>query len=289
MKYCEICQTQIPDDFQNLLCLECYKKIEERNSQLANQTSKTDATLFGITEPNYQENPEAEDKEQWETNLELFKRFQKLIFYHPRSMYNFIKDYCLKKVISHPQYPKFIWRPKIVDVGCGIGVGSNIMSQEADFVWGIDKNKNSILFAKEAFTRQKNGIYYSSQISFDVIDIMKDNREFMKFDLVVVIEVIEHIYDTHLFLKNIIDKFDKKNKDEPTEYFISTPNRNSPSLGKKRPNNIYHIREWTKKEFNDLLRKYFESVEFYSWRGVPDPDLNSVETPMLAKCCLYKL
>ena len=30
-KKCEICQNQIPDDFQTLLCMDCYKKIEKEN------------------------------------------------------------------------------------------------------------------------------------------------------------------------------------------------------------------------------------------------------------------
>lgn len=279
MKTCELCQAPIPDDFQNLLCLACYQNIERKKI----------AEKFGITNIDYQENPEAPDKEQWETNFALFQKHKKLIWYHPRAMYNFIKDYCQRKVMEHPQYPQFIWKPKIVDVGCGIGVGSNILSQEADFVWGIDKNKNSILFAKEAFTREKNGIYYSSQLTFDVIDIMKDNREFMKFDIVVAIEVIEHIYDTHAFLEILIKKFDKKDKNEPTEYFFSTPNRNSPTLNKNKPNNPYHVREWTKKEFHDLLSKYFEKIEFFTWRGEPNPNLNSDDTPILTKCSLAKI
>jgi len=101
-----------------------------------------------------------------------------------------------------------------------------VMSQEADFVWGIDKNEQSVKFAKEAFTRVKNGIYYNAQVSFDQFDVISETRETMKFDLVATVETIEHISDHKKFLEQII-RFDKKDNNNPTEYFISTPNRNN--------------------------------------------------------------
>jgi 2-polyprenyl-3-methyl-5-hydroxy-6-metoxy-1,4-benzoquinol methylase len=190
-------------------------------------------------------------------------------------MYNFIRNYCLSKVTSHSQYPKYIWKPKIVDVGCGSGVGTNVLSQEADFVWGIDKNAWSIEFANEAFRREKNGIYYSSQETFDVIDIMTENRELMKFDIVVAIEIIEHIHDTHKFLNQIIKHFTKRDKGgkpieaHGTEFFISTPNRNSKKIKKEQPENIYHCREWTSQEFHELLSRYFGVVNLLNNKGEP--------------------
>lgn len=262
-----------------------------------------DHSTCGILDPNYKENPEQDDKDQVLANLAQFiythrdkehpkgKKHGVLLYYPQRNMYTFIKNYCMKKAMEHPQYPKYIWKPKIVDVGCGSGVGANILSQEADFVWGIDKNEWSIEFAKEAFTREKNGIYYSSQLTFDVIDIMKDTREFMAFDVVVAIEVIEHIWDVQGFL-NQIKRFTKKDKrgnvikDHPTEFFISTPNRAHAKLRKDRPENIFHCREWTKTEFETLLKKHFENVEILNQKGelVTSEDADQV---IFAKCSVF--
>jgi len=240
-KKCEVCGESIPEDFVNLLCAKCYdiqvKEIEEKKKQEVEELKKTTdpsnnaepfVPVHGILDPEYKTNPEMEDKNQVLTNLELFVRNKKLLWYPTRNMYNAIRNWCMNKTMSHPQYPNYKWKPKIVDVGCGSGVGSNVLSQEADFVWGIDKNNMSILFAREAFQRLKNGIYYSSQVTFDQVDLVKDNREFMQFDVVVAIEIIEHIEDTDTFLKSII-RFAKKNKngyikDDPTTFFISTPN-----------------------------------------------------------------
>ena len=297
-KCCEVCSKEIPQDFINLLCAECYdrqskesedKKLEEEEIRQAEKKVEEIAVAIqpainGITNPNYTENPEAEDKNQVQANLVLFQKHGVLLWHPTRTMYEFIKNYCIKKSTTHPQYPKMIWKPTIVDVGCGCGVGSNVMSQEADFVWGIDKNENSIKFAKEAFTRVKNGIYYNSQVSFDQIDIVNDNREFMKMDIVVAIEIIEHIFDYKTFLKQLT-KFDTLNKDNPTEYFISTPNRNNKHIQKDKPYNKYHVREYTSQEFHAVLSEFFKDIEFFSSAGEPAP-IDTNHTPIIARCKL---
>ena len=309
---CEVCGIEIPADYQNLLCDDCYGLAEEENKRLEglaegerrntqevpeSPPEAKSEPIQGITDPNYQTNPEKEDKEQWETNIVQFKKTGVILWHPTKNMYNFIKNYCLTKVQRHIQFPKYNWRPKIVDVGCGIGVGTNILSNEADFAWGIDKNANSIKFAEQCFTRVKNGIYYSAQVSFDKMDIMTDTREFMKFDVVVAIEIIEHIENATEFIKILINKFTKKKKDgsyiteDPTEFFISTPNRNNPRIQKDRPKNSYHVREWTSAEFYDMLSKFFQEVEFFNSDGEPVPtsEYRTTEfTPILAKCSLPK-
>lgn len=261
------------------------------------------APKFGIKDEGYTENPEADDKDQILANLAQFiyshdpkkGRKGKLLWYPQRNMYTFIKNYCMGRIMSHPQYPKYIWKPMIVDVGCGSGVGSNIMSLEADLVWGIDKNEWSIEFAKEAFTREKNGIYYSSQLTFDVIDIMEDTRDFMKFDLVVAIEVIEHIYDTDKFLKQLIKKFTKKDKKgscklhDRTEFFFSSPNRNFKKIRKDQPENPYHVREWRAQELFEYLETYFECVEIMNQKGEPVAKDTEADEVVFYKCFYPKV
>jgi len=171
----------------------------------------------------------------------------------------------------------------VVDVGCGIGAGANYISQEASFVWGIDKNEKSVKFAKEAFERVKNGIYYSAQVTFDHIDIMEDTRDFQKFDVIVAVEVVEHLKDHNKFLRRIIDKLAKPE----AVFFISTPNRNNKSIRKDRPYNQYHVKEFTSGEFVTVLRRYFTNVELMSAAGIPIPIEEyetTTHTPLLSMC-----
>lgn len=257
-------------------------------------------SAFGITDPNYRENPEMDDKDQILANLAQFiythdaskGKKGKLLWYPQRNMYTFIKNECIKKVQAHSQYAKQIWKPFIVDVGCGSGVGSNLLSQEADFVWGIDKNEWSIEFAKEAFTREKNGIYYTPQVTFDVFDIMVDTRQCVPFDIVVAIEVIEHIFDSHKFL-NSIKRFARRDKkgdvhvSNCTEYYISSPNRNSPKIRKDKPDNLFHVREWTSQEYKALLLQHFEQVTLMNNKGEGVTD-DARDDIILAKCVYPK-
>ena len=320
-KQCQVCKVEIPSDFQNLLCISCYKKeekeIEQKKADEIEDRKKmgldgstephpvkeeespktpseasdslTELPNNGITDPDYKENPEKDDKPQWEANIVQFAKTKILLWMPTRWMYTYVKDYMFEKITQHPQYPKFIWKPKVVDVGSGIGVGANILSQEADFVWGIDKNEASVNFAQQAFSRVKNNIYYSAQVTFDHMDILKDTREFLKFDIVVAIEIIEHIYDYKLFLETLIKKFDKRKEGyEATEYFISTPNRNNKHIRKDHPQNDYHVREWTQEEMVAVLSQYFKNVEIMNAKGVPVGDKLD-HTPILARVSLPKI
>lgn len=318
-KHCEVCGIKIPDDYGNLLCDTHYADADKRKAErVAAELERTKKApespifpanvgevdpTFGIKDPDYKENPQADDKDQVLANLAQFiythdpvkGRTGKLLWYPTRNMYTYIKNYCIAKISKHPQYPKYVWKPKIVDVGCGSGVGSNILSLEGDFVWGIDKNAFSIEFAKEAFQREKNGIYYSSQLTFDNIDIMTENRELMKFDIVVAIEIIEHIKDTDTFLKQLITLFTKRDKRgrplvddlQMTEFFFSTPNRNSPKINKEKPANEFHVREWTSQEFHELLSKYFNNVFFMNNKGEP-VEVDCKDDIVFAKCSSAK-
>lgn len=298
-RLCENCGKEIPDDFVNNLCWDCYNRLSQVKEKIKENLEKPKVAPTngknGITEENYYENPEAEDKEQWEANFSLFQKNKIMLWKSTRQIYTYIKNYNLEKIINHPQYPKFIWKPRIVDVGCGIGLGSNVLSQEADFVWGIDKNLNSIRFAKECFERLKNNIYYSSQVTFEQIDIMTDTREFAQFDQVVAVEVIEHIYDYKGFIGALI-RFDKKSyKGKPvsdaTEYFLSTPNRNNRTIGDNRPRNKYHVREWNSAEIYNIMSEFFENVELMNAIGTPIPKEEyetTTHTPLLIKCSMVK-
>ena len=239
----------------------------------------------------YTEHPEYDytKESQCRRNIDMFHKCGRVLYPPTRKMYEYIKNYCIDFVKNHPQYPKFNWKPKICDVGCGSGFGANILSQEADFVWGIDISEKDIQWCKEAFERHKNNIYYSSQLTFDVVDIKDEPRELMAFDIVACIEVIEHIADynkTLSFLKNLCKKDKKGNYLEPpnsTKVFISSPNRNHPKIGKDHPKNKRHVREWTPEELYSVLTKHFKYVLLMDENGEPK-ELDMKNQVVFFKC-----
>ena len=245
-----------------------------------------------IINPDYQENPELDysNCSQYKRNIDMFLKTKRAVLQpSTRHIYEYVRNFCIDFVKSHPQYPKFIWKPKIADIGCGGGFGSNILSQEADFVWGIDADKESIQWANLVFKRNKNNIYYSPQISFENIDILNEPREIMAFDIVVCVEVIEHLNEYSKLL-DFLKRLCKKNKDgsylEPpngTIIFISTPNRNNSKIGQAKPKSKRHVREWKPDELYAVLTKHFKYITLLNMDGEPQ-ELSMTDSDMLFKC-----
>lgn len=295
MKTCEICGVIIPADFGNALCMECYNKKEiERLQKKKEEVEELKAKGIPtqeekhqeeakphtpVSDPNYKPNPVQDEIDMVKRNMSLYLKHKKWLWKPTRSMYEFVRDSFIDIVKAHPQYPKFVWKPLVCDIGCGTGCGSNIISQEADFVWGIDKNQDNVTFANEMFKRLKNNIYYTPEIRFDVIDVENPPPNVdMKFDTAVAIEIFEHLQDPEnllRFIKHIL---------YPTGIaWISTPNRNNKHISKEHPGNKYHTMELTSQEFVALLKKYFGSVKLYNSAGEPcEEDTN--HTPILALC-----
>lgn len=185
---------------------------------------------------------------------------------------------------------KRVTKPTVVDVGCGVGIGANILSQEAQFVWGIDSNEESISFARQAFGRQPNNLYYTPQVTFNVVDARDEPRELMEFDYVTAVEVIEHIprTGTDAFLA-FLNRFVKKDKrgtpiegDGHTVIFLSTPNRNAPNIQNDTPRNEHHCWEATAGEMYEYLTKHYRAVTVCDVNLVPQ-ELNTEATPLVYK------
>lgn len=161
----------------------------------------------------------------------------------------------------------------VMDAGCGSGIGSNILSREARFVWGTDVCEDSIAFAHSMFAR--------SSIKFDVIDLTNlPPREFARFHQILCIDVIEHIDDYRAALNNLKRFF----KPGVTKMWISTPNRNNDKLQKDKPKNQFHVREWSVGEFWDVLVANFKYVTLYDHTLENTIDLDSDAFLVVAKC-----
>lgn len=207
-----------------------------------------------------------------------------------RLIYEKITEQFIEDVKAWRGFPKQIHKPTVVDVGCGVGVGSNILSKEAQFVWGCDSNSESISFARQLFARQPNNLYYTPQITFDVINAQEEPRELMTFDYVVAVEIIEHIprVDTDKFLK-FLNRMVKRNKggtwiedESRTKIYLSTPNRNAPGIQKDTPRNEHHCFEATAAEMYAYLTQHYKYVTVMDVNFVPQ-ELSTEATPLVYK------
>ena len=92
---------------------------------------------------------------------------------------------------------------KILDIGCGGGLLSEPMSRLGAKVTGIDASEKNINIAKIHSLKKKLNINYICSSP----ENLKTNE---KFDVILNMEIIEHVDDVSFFLKNCT-KFLKKN------------------------------------------------------------------------------
>lgn len=165
-----------------------------------------------------------------------------------------------------------------VDVGCSIGVGSNILSQEARFVWGLDVNKEAIQFATLAFKRPN--------LDFAVFDIENPpTQEVSKFELIVASEILEHLANVEEGLISI-----KRLMGKNAIVFITCPNGNNKEVIENENKHGYHLQHWKAGEFYELMTKNFQAVTLYSvdkledWEQADTVDGNTEDYLLVAKC-----
>ena len=136
----------------------------------------------------------------------------------------------------------------VLEVGCGEGRGIGLLTKNAASFTAVDKIKAVIeeLQKKHAAARL---------ISMNIPPLkgLDDNA----YDLVVSFQVIEHIADDQLFLKEI----HRVLKPGGTA-LLTTPNRRL-SLSR----NPWHIREYLPEELEQLARRFFSEVDMKGITG----------------------
>jgi GT2 family glycosyltransferase/ubiquinone/menaquinone biosynthesis C-methylase UbiE len=149
--------------------------------------------------------------------------------------YNFAKQFVENKVV--------------LDSACGEGYGSDIISESAKEVYGIDISTEAITEAKKKY--KKGNIRF---IESNITDMPFSDD---KFDIIVSYETIEHVDEASqlLFMKEV-----KRVLKSDGTLIISTPNKSVYS-DKYNYHNEFHIKEFYKVEFIRFLKKFFRNVE----------------------------
>lgn len=87
----------------------------------------------------------------------------------------------------------------IVDVGCGGGLVCEPMTRLGGTITGLDADENAIKVAQDHAKQNGLNINYENRTSDD---LALDNK---KFDVVLALEIIEHVADKDAFVKSVID------------------------------------------------------------------------------------
>lgn len=116
-------------------------------------------------------------------------------------------------------------------------------------------------------------------------NILYDSRPLAEiasgFDLLVSVDVIEHVKDYNPFLAHC--------RRLARRAVLTTPNRFRETPPRLRPEYRQHVREWSAGEFYYTLKAYWDKVALYGMPDVYVPvlepiDINSTLTPLIAVC-----
>ena len=182
--------------------------------------------------------------------VEHFREFGYVMFPQQRRIYELLAEKLEDKTV--------------VEVGCGNGLGTAILSNSVFEIVGTDKLLGNVNFAKCMYP----------WINFGVWDIQKPIPRLpsvLKVSSVVCVETIEHVANPEKAIQNLIDAATE-------EVWISTPN----GRGKKRPpDNPYHVCEYTPEEMLIMIRDcsgwsqtevlHWETFKFVSTETDVDP------------------
>lgn len=140
---------------------------------------------------------------------------------------------------------RFVAEKVVLDVGCGPHPGPEFFAEKAKRVVAIDISPEAIEYAKSHFSKEN--------LRYLVMDATELKFPDESFEVVISLEVIEHIKDYRKYLSEI-----KRVIKPEGIYVFSTPNK------KMMMNpNPSHIREFTIGELKELLEDYFKEIDLY--------------------------
>ena len=141
----------------------------------------------------------------------------------------------------------------VLDLACGEGYGSYMLSKVAEQVIGIEIDEQVVTHAKKRYLRDNLEFMVGSVINIPI-------KEKRRFDVAVCFECIEHISEHNKLTLEV-----KRLLKDDGLFILSTPNKASYT---DEPNfdNLFHVQELYLDEFRKLLSNYFKHVYFLGQR-----------------------
>jgi SAM-dependent methyltransferase len=136
---------------------------------------------------------------------------------------------------------------RVMDMACGEGYGSEVLSRGAASVVGVDANPEAFEHARLRYTRQN--------LRFER-GIVENHGEAGAYDAVVFLQTIEHVQDAAAVLRHLGSLLTPGGA-----VYVSTPNLLTLAPpGAAKSDNPWHIKEYRAAEFEQLCRGVFGRV-----------------------------
>ena len=155
----------------------------------------------------------------------------------------------------------FVVGKRVMDIGCGEGYGAALLAPVAREVVAVDYSPAAVRHAQETYRRDN--------LRFEVGDATALDPRLGQFDVVVCMEVIEHLVNDQPLLSAAWAALRPGGR-----LILSTPNADVDLLFESvtgHEHYEYHVNMLSPRELRRRVRRYFGSVALYgqSYRGNP--------------------
>jgi SAM-dependent methyltransferase len=139
---------------------------------------------------------------------------------------------------------------RVIDMACGEGYGSEVLSRGASSVLGVDANPDA---------HEHAGLRYQRQNLTFERGLVETHGEPGAFEAVVFLQTIEHVQDPAAVLEHFRSLLAPGGV-----AYVSTPNLLTLAReGAKKSDNPWHLKEYRAEEFKALCRQVFPEVEVW--------------------------
>lgn len=202
---------------------------------------------------------------------------KKINFTGERAYSSNIKQSIIEEHVKRYKFAKDFVKDKVVlDLACGTGFGSKILSKEAKQVIGGDISREAIDFAKEN--------HQEDNIEFKILDANNTKLPSDSFDVIISFETIEHVEDYKEYIKEC-----KRVLKEDGIFICSTPNKTISSPVTRKPLNPFHVFELKQKDFIEMMDTYFSQEDIYGQILISIGKLYFIKSIIFAYTPYYKL
>lgn len=148
---------------------------------------------------------------------------------------------------------RFCRGARVLDFGCGSGFGAPLLASAFKSYLGVDLDKEAISFAENVIGPQVPGTHFA-HVTGDPVESLGSE----KFDVIVCLEVIEHVHDAGTLIVAL-----EKLVRPGGLIIISTPNGLRTAHNSRLFWNPYHIDEFSANELDAILNSKFAGVEWF--------------------------